>query len=275
MQKVALITGAGSGLGRQLATDLSREKWFVVASDIDKKACDETHSLLETGISFTLDTTKLEDWQMVLSELSSRSIQVDLFINNAGVSSSGAIGDFSLEKWRSIFEINFWGYLNGLHIFLPHLKANPKGAHIVNVASIAAILSAPRMGCYAATKAAVLSLSETLYTELWGTGIGVTVVCPSFFQSSILTSKNFLRKEERQAALHATVTSSLSVEKLSRKILLAIASNQLYVVEPLITGWCFWLLKRLMPVFFLNLIRRRTTKALSLRIRPTRLRTEI
>ena len=105
-------------------------------------------------------------------------------MNNAGVAQAGSIETTSIDDWRWIIDINLLGVVRGCRVFTPVLKQQRSG-HLVNIASMAGLLDVPFMSSYNATKAAVVSLSETLQNELHATGIGVSVVCPSFFQTNI------------------------------------------------------------------------------------------
>jgi NAD(P)-dependent dehydrogenase (short-subunit alcohol dehydrogenase family) len=114
---------------------------------------------------------------------------VDIVINNAGVASAGTVADTSLEDWRWTLNSNFMGVVRGTRAFLPVLLRQGQG-RIVNIASFAGIANAPSMGAYSASKAAVISLSETLRAELAlsAVGIKVSVVCPAFFKTSLMTT---------------------------------------------------------------------------------------
>ena len=111
-----------------------------------------------------------------------------LVINNAGVGAGGsAVGDFSLDDWSWVLGINLWGPIHGCHVFAPILRDAGYGG-IINVASAAAFGAAPHMAAYNVSKAGVLSLSETLAAELSGTGVNVTVLCPTFVKTNIVES---------------------------------------------------------------------------------------
>lgn len=123
-----------------------------------------------------------------LFELSARELgHIDLLVNNAGVAVGGPVGTIPLADWEWIMGINLWGVIYGCHYFLPAMKARGSG-HVLNVASIAAFASAAEMAPYNVTKAGVVALSETLASELSGTGVGVTVLCPYFFTTNIAKS---------------------------------------------------------------------------------------
>ncbi len=139
------------------------------------------------------------------------------------------------------------------------LKANPRGAHIVNIASMAAVVSAPGMAPYNVTKAGMLSFSETLYGELRPYNVGVTAVCPSFFQTNIIKTGRFQTPAQQQAAAKLMASSKCTAEHVAQRILRAVERKRLYVFAPGIATF-FWRLKRLMPVSVLKLVARRNAQ---------------
>jgi NAD(P)-dependent dehydrogenase (short-subunit alcohol dehydrogenase family) len=248
--KTALITGAASGLGRAIALLLARDGWIVVATDIDLPGAQRVaERIVQSGghaISHRLDVTSPQEWLNLRDTLRQNIAQLDLLVNNAGIGCAGEVGQFSLEDWQAVIDINLRGAINGCHTMIDWLKANPRGAHIANVASIAAIASGPTMAAYNATKAGVISLSETLYVELRRHGIGVTVVCPGFFPTNILANGRFCSPAHRSAAELYMRQATVTAEQVAAATLGAIERKQLYVVLPLRAKGLWWL-KRFAP----------------------------
>lgn len=187
----ALVTGAGSGIGRAFAVELANRGSAVVCADVDEAGARETVALVEeagsTGIATRCDVAR-EDRMWELSETAQRWLgrPPDLVVNNAGLGSGGAvIGETPLTDWRHTIGVNLWGVVHGCHVFVPWLRET--GGGVINIASAAAFATAPRMGAYNASKAAVLALSETLAAELSGSGVTVSVVCPTFVKTGIVT----------------------------------------------------------------------------------------
>ena len=149
--------------------------------------------------------------------------------------------------------VNLWGAILGCHMLVDWLKANPRGAHIVNVASIAAVASGPTMSAYNSTKAGVISLSETLFVELRSQGVGVTVVCPGFFPSQILASGRFCSEADRVSANAYMQQATVTADGVATAVMKAIKRKQLYVILPL-RARVLWWIKRLMPRLLLRLI---------------------
>jgi NAD(P)-dependent dehydrogenase (short-subunit alcohol dehydrogenase family) len=251
----AVITGAASGLGRALAVRLAREGWHVAVCDIDSPGALETVSLVEraggTAQAERLDVTLPAEWEALRERLGRQWEQVDLVVNNAGVSGAGEVGRFPLDDWRWVLDVNLFGVIHGCHSFVDWLAENPHGAHIVNTASMAAVASAPAMGAYSASKAAVVSLSETLYAELMHRGVGVTVLCPGFVATNLLDAGRWHRPALKATAKAYFAEARITADDVAEATLRAIRRKQLYVVLPL-RGRIFWWLKRLVPQWFMN-----------------------
>ena len=183
-------------------------------------------------------------------------------VNNAGVGVSGLVGQVPLEDWQWIMGINLWGAIYGCHTMLDWMKQNSTGAHIVNVASMAAIVSAPGMAPYNVTKAGLLSFTETLYGELKPHGIGVTGVCPWFVPTNIIRSGRSQSKQHQEVAAKLMSKSKCTAEQVAERIVRAIWRKDLYLFVPRIAGF-YWRLKRLMPVGALKLIARGNARAIA------------
>jgi NAD(P)-dependent dehydrogenase (short-subunit alcohol dehydrogenase family) len=255
----AIVTGAGSGLGRALALRLARDKWHVAVCDIDLAGAAETAALVEraggTAQVESLDVTRPEDWAALRDRLQSEWEAVDLLVNNAGVTGAGVIGRFPLDDWRWLLDVNLFGVIHGCHFFVDWLAENPRGGHVVNTASVAGVASAPAMGAYNASKAAVISLSETLYAELRRRGVGVTVVCPGFVRTNLLSGGRWENDGLKRGAEDFFAASRLTPEHVAEATVAAIRRRRLYVVLPL-RGRVLWRLKRLMPQSFMTALAR-------------------
>jgi NAD(P)-dependent dehydrogenase (short-subunit alcohol dehydrogenase family) len=189
----AVVTGAGSGIGAAFAVELARRDGRVVCGDIDQSAAQRTVDVITdqggTAIAMPCDVSRFEDVSRLAADAREWfDAAPTLVINNAGVGAGGsAVGDFSLDDWSWVLGINLWGPIHGCHVFAPILRDTGTGG-IINVASAAAFGAAPNMAAYNVSKAGVLSLSETLAAELSGTGVNVTVLCPTFVKTNIVES---------------------------------------------------------------------------------------
>ncbi|MDR3419009.1 MAG: SDR family oxidoreductase [Nevskia sp.] len=187
----AFITGAGSGLGKALALRYASEGWRVAVTDLKLEAAEQTLAEVcaagGSGFAAVCDVASEDSFAEVVARLHREWQGLDLLVNNAGVATAGTVADAPLQQWQWVLNINLLGCVRGTRAVLPLLTAQRSG-HIVNIASFAGIANPPAMGSYNAAKAAVISLSETLRFELDPHGIGVSVVCPSFFKTNLLAS---------------------------------------------------------------------------------------
>jgi NAD(P)-dependent dehydrogenase (short-subunit alcohol dehydrogenase family) len=255
----AVITGAGSGLGRALAVALAGQGWVIALADVERAGAEETlrQAIAAGGRGRVelLDVTRLDQWQTLLASLQADWPSIDLLVNNAGVACAGEMGAVPLANWRWLLEVNLFGAIYGCHVFVDWLKRNPRGATIVNVASVAAVTAAPSMGPYNVSKAGVLALSETLYAELRPHGVGVTVVCPGFFASGLIAAGRFAGDHERAMAEQFVDRSRITADHVARATLRAIARRRLYVILP-VRARVIWRFKHLAPRVFLRLLSR-------------------
>jgi NAD(P)-dependent dehydrogenase (short-subunit alcohol dehydrogenase family) len=245
----SVITGAGSGFGRALALELARRRASLVLADIDEASAAETSRLvLQAGATqakpVRCDVSKLED---VKALAAMGGGDVDLVVNNAGVSSVGRIGESPLEDWRWTIEVDLFGVIHGCHAFVPILRKQGHG-HILNVASAAGLLCLPFSGAYNVAKAGVVALSETLAGELAGTNVGVTVLCPTFFRTNIASSGRYVDPKMRRLA-ERLVRKGKDAGAIARAALRSVEAGELYSI-PMADGRWSWRLKRLAPGAF-------------------------
>lgn len=246
----AVVTGAGSGIGRAFALDIARRGGRVVCSDIDDVAAEETADLIgERALALHCDVSDL-DAVTGLADSAEEWLgkPVDLVVNNAGIGAGGTvIGELPIDLWRRTIDVNLWGVVYGCHVFAPRMRAAGRGG-IVNVASAASFAAAPRMAAYNVSKAGVLALSETLAAELAGTGVGVTVLCPTFVKTNIVNPDTI---DEAAARLAATAMkwTGVSADSVARSALDALDRGQLHVV-PQLDAKFIWQAKRLVPATY-------------------------
>lgn len=241
----AVVTGGGSGLGRAFCLELAKRGARVLVADIREDSARDTAAMLPDGHAIACDVARAEEVEKVAARADELFGGVDVVINNAGVAVAGAVGEIPLDDWRWIVGVNLWGVVHGCHVFVPRLRRQGRG-HILNVASAAGLLSAPMMSAYNVTKAGVVSLSETLAAELDGTGVGVSVLCPTFFRTNILSNGRG-KDDKMQAAVERMMDrASVQAEDVARIALESADRGDLYVL-PHPDGRWFWRLKRAAP----------------------------
>lgn len=249
----AVVTGAGSGLGRAFCLELASRRARILAADIDLGRAEETARLVEAAggraIAHRCDVANPDEVEALATTIEEAYGAADLVINNAGVAVGGPVGKIPLDDWKWIIGINLWGVIYGCHTFVPRFQSRGSG-HIINVASAAGLIAAPEMAPYNVTKSGVVALSETLHAELAGTGVVVTVLCPTFFKTNIA----------RASHTHSEQVSTDDVEKLmsrtkvqapdvARFALETTDAGELYAL-PHADGRWMWRVKRLAPELF-------------------------
>ncbi|QLY30278.1 SDR family NAD(P)-dependent oxidoreductase [Nocardia huaxiensis] len=250
----AVVTGAGSGIGRAFALELAARGGEVLCADIDKERADETVRLIErthgrAAHAFFCDVAKRDD----VERLAARAEEIfggppTLVVNNAGVGIGGKpVGEIGFGDWEWALGINLWGVVHGCEIFAPRLRAAGRGG-IVNVASAAGFAAAPGMAVYNTSKAAVLSLSETMAAELAGSGVAVTVLCPTFVKTNVVADGRITSGSSRLAEGLMRM-SGFSPERVARGTLDAHDHGRLYVL-PQWDARLVWQLKRTFPATY-------------------------
>ncbi len=189
--KVAVVTGAASGIGQALAEKSAALGMKVVLADVEEPALKQVEEELKTSgaqvLAVQTDVSKATDVQRLAKLAFETYGGVHLLFNNAGVSAGTTLWESSLTDWQWVLGVNLWGVIHGVHAFVPPMLAQDSEGHIVNTASMAGVVSSPG-GIYPVTKHAVVALSETLYHELTLTGakLKVSVLCPGFVNTRIL-----------------------------------------------------------------------------------------
>ena len=264
----AVITGAGSGLGRALALDLAERGASLVVSDIDSSSADETAALVRKQGTraevIPCNVTKRDAVFGLIEETERRLGGIDFLANNAGVAVGGPFDEISIEDWRWAVDINLWGVIYGCQAAVPKMKAQGHG-YILNVASAAGLLSPPAMSAYNVTKAGVVSLSETLYAEYKGAGIRVTALCPTFFRTNIVSSgRGATTKKDDAQIIRWMERSKVQAPEVAKAAIDAVRDGKLYV-QPMRDGRMAWRLKRTHPQRFYDTLSRAHEKFLTRR----------
>jgi len=236
-QRVAVITGAASGFGREFARAGAQRGMRLVLADVQKEALAETAAELEAQgaevITQICDVRKGEQVEALGRTAMTSFGAVHLVFNNAGVGAGGLVWESTQADWEWVLGVNLWGVIHGVRVFTPLMLASAKGdpeyeGHIVNTASMAGLLNPPTMGVYNVSKHAVVSLTESLYHDLSlvEAPIGASVLCPYFVQTGITQSHRH-RPDDVQAAAAPTVSQQVSQAVLEK----AVASGKVSAAE--------------------------------------------
>ena len=194
--KVAVITGAASGIGLGIARRAAKEGMKVVVADIEKDALNQIEEELKTSgtdvISVLIDVSKSENIEKLAQKTLDAFGEVHLLCNNAGVAAPGALWETILSDWNWVIGVNLWGVIHGIRTFIPIMLQQDNECHIVNTSSMAGLMSGdPGNGIYSITKQGVVALSESLRTSFaqMGAKIGVSVLCPGIVNTRITDSE--------------------------------------------------------------------------------------
>jgi len=235
--RVAAITGAGSGIGRALATDLAGRGTHLALSDIDEVGLAETVGLCEgRGVKVTsqrldvADRAAVEAWALQVVDDHGK---VNLIFNNAGVALGATVEGESYDDFHWLMDINFWGVVHGTKAFLPHLKASGEG-HVVNISSVFGLVSIPAQSAYNAAKFAVRGFTDSLRMELEieGAPVSATTIHPGGIKTNIARSARF---DESMSGVGGAVDATpddfdklamTTPEKAARQILTAVERDR-------------------------------------------------
>ncbi|MDQ1257988.1 MAG: hypothetical protein QG656_2596 [Candidatus Hydrogenedentes bacterium] len=238
--KTALVTGAGSGIGRATAAALAREGTRLVLCDVNAQALDTV--VAEIGrdaclLDRVVDVSNREAMRAFAEEVHALVPAVDILVNNAGVYVTGGVLDLSLDDWDWVISIDLWGIIHGIHYFVPPMARRGTPGHVVNMSSMCGFWVAPRVTGYLTAKFGVFGLSEALREDLRGTGIGVTTACPGMINTNLIqTTRLRHAKDEQEQRAHLEQTylrRNYGPEKVARGILNAIRRNRrLALISP-------------------------------------------
>jgi NAD(P)-dependent dehydrogenase (short-subunit alcohol dehydrogenase family) len=260
--KRVVITGAGSGLGRAIALRFARERWRVAIADIQQSRAEETLALVRAaggdGFVQYCDVSRDADLEALAERVKKEWNGVDVVVNNAGIGSAGTVHETSLEDWEAVLNINLLGVVRGCRVFVPMLLAARSG-HVVNIASFAALASAPGMASYNVAKAGVFSLSESLRAEVFDEGIDVTVACPAFFRTNLLESFRGPDLTAKHTVERIMERAKITAEHVAEDIYQAVMTGKFLVISHPDSRWQYRV-KRAAPEFFYREVRRKMKK---------------
>jgi NAD(P)-dependent dehydrogenase (short-subunit alcohol dehydrogenase family) len=209
--KVVVITGAASGIGREMARAFAHKGAKLAIADINEEGLlevkEELTALADKVNSYVVDVAVAEEVKDFCDNVYRDMGRVDVLCNNAGVAVAGFLEDLTVEDWRWILGINLMGVIYGCHFFYPRMIEQGGGGHIVNTASAAGLIPASGTVAYSTSKFGVVGLSETLRAEAALHGIGVTAVCPGFVLTGIFQNARYKTVQEGMTAEDAVETA--------------------------------------------------------------------
>lgn len=253
-RKLALVTGAGSGIGRATALQLGKLGARLVICDRNPVALEDTARLLaDIGAEVHCETADVSDWaamQGLAERVHDAHGTLDILVNNAGVATAGDFLSTPIEDWHWVMGINLMGVVHGCKAFGARMADAGRG-HIVNIASAAGYYAAPDMSAYSASKHAVMGLTESLRVEMAARGIGVSAICPGVINTNIVAASRMhgatAQAQDKLVSLYKR--RNYGPEHVADAVIDAILHNRAVVpVSP--EAWALYAGKRLVPGVF-------------------------
>jgi NAD(P)-dependent dehydrogenase (short-subunit alcohol dehydrogenase family) len=254
-EKVAIVTGAASGIGAAIAKQIAAAGAQVVLADRQVELAESVASTIRasggTAVAVELDVRELASMTRVVEETVTRWGGVHYFFNNAGIGVGGETEQYEPRDWDDTFDVNLRGVAYGIQAVYP-VMIRQKSGHIINTASVAGLLPVPGQTAYGASKHAVVGLSKSLRIEAKRHGIQVSVLCPGLIRTPILTGGKYGRVHmpgsltEQKLLKMWERLRPMNVDVFARKVTAAVARNQAIIVVP--AWWkMLWYLERLSP----------------------------
>ena len=247
--RVAVVTGGASGLGRAMALRFAREGMKIVLADVQADALKKTEVDFENAripvLAVRTDVAKAKDVEALADKAFKTFGGVHILCNNAGVAPGGKVWEQTAKDWEWTLGVNVWGVIHGIHTFVPRMLEQNVDCHVVNTASVAGLLSLPGMSVYCVSKHSVVTLTECLHHDLveFGAKMKASVLCPAFVPTGISDSERnrpaSLREEKNKSAedlkreeqlRHAVQSGRISAEQVADLVFEAIKAEKFYIL---------------------------------------------
>jgi len=247
--RVAVVTGGASGLGKAMAQRFAGAGMKIVLADVQADALQKTQAEFEqaghAAIAVQTDVSKGAEVEALADKAYRAFGAVHILCNNAGVAPGGAIWEQTEKDWEWVLGVNVWGVIHGIRSFVPRMMRQDSEGHIVNTASVAGLLSPPGMGSYCVSKHSVVTMSECLHQDLVAAGakLKVSVLCPAYVPTAISDSERnrpaLLREDRKKSAAdlqqeerlrHAVQSGRISAEQVADSVFQAIQAGKFYIL---------------------------------------------
>lgn len=242
--KVAIVTGGASGIGRALCEELSRKGATVLVADINGERAKQVASAIAAvgGRAHTayLDVSQSEAVQKLVDETVATHGRLDYMFNNAGIGIVGDARDIELEHWRQIVDVNLWGVIYGT-MSAYQVMARQGFGHIVNTASGGGLIPLPMASAYATTKFGIVGLSTSLRIEAAGLGVKVSVVCPGGIQTDIIEAARLIKINREKVMQKLPTMALMDATKCARIVLRGVARNKAIITVTAFARLTWWL----------------------------------
>ena len=247
--RVAVVTGAASGIGRALAVEAARRGMRVALADVDETGLEETRRQVvaqgATALARRTDVSREEDVALLADAAQRELGGTHLLFNNAGVLVGGCVWERTADDWKWVLGVNVWGVIHGVRVFVPRMLAAGEPGHVVNTASVGGLLTGPFLSPYVVSKHAVVALSEALHYELIARGakVGASVLCPGAVRTGIWRSERIRPADLAQThapsgadersfldGMTASIDAGIDAEKIAPGIFDAVAAGRFWIL---------------------------------------------
>ena len=249
-EKVALVTGAGDGIGRSMAMAFAKEGMKLVIVDINPKSLEAVaKEIKEIGtevLSKVVDVSERQQMSQLAEDAYQRFGRVNILCNNAGIGGGGMFSEIHLEDWDWMLGVNLYGVIYGVHFFLRRMLESEEECHIVNTASMAGLIAGASSSTYGVAKFGVVALSEALFYQILNTKVGVSVLCPGYVKTNISNNVEILAEkkeglyqasEEKQEFykpfienLKRQLEEGMSPDVVAKMVINSIRERRLYII---------------------------------------------
>jgi NAD(P)-dependent dehydrogenase (short-subunit alcohol dehydrogenase family) len=255
--RLALVTGAGSGIGRETALALARAGARIAAIDVDDGRVERIAAELgaRCALARCVDVAKRAEMQALAAEVHERFGALGILVNNAGVGHSGGLLDTPLEDWDWTLGVNLWGVIHGCHFFVPEMVRRGMRGHVVNISSTFGLLAPPGVCPYSTTKFALIGFSESLRTELAPHGVGVSVICPGLIATDIARSGRYSDESKRAPVTAQFARRGRKPAEVARAIVRAVRRDTALVPVGA-EAWLAYAAKRAAPSLVERVVKR-------------------
>ncbi|MFW7379154.1 MAG: SDR family NAD(P)-dependent oxidoreductase [Oligoflexus sp.] len=275
--KVALVTGAASGIGYGLSEAMAKLGAEVVMTDIDEKSLQLAVNKLQKQKlqvhGMQLDVTNEQQFHETARAVIDRLQKIDILLNNAGIGIIGCVCDHESSDWQRLIDVNIKGVIHGIQAVYPYMLDRKQGS-IINVASLAGLIPVPGSASYAMTKHAVVGLSQSMRAEAAHVGINVTALCPSFIETNIVKVSKLLNlpKIISERVVKAS-GGAISLDDFVAEAIAGIAKEKALLVLPR-KARVMWLVQRLVPGYVQNNALKMASRLFTSRLNPQWIRYE-
>lgn len=263
--KIVIVTGAASGIGKALCEEMARRGARLIMADLNASLLEGAVQSINQGggraRGLVLDVSDFGSVRQMVHDAVAEYGRLDYIFNNAGIGVLGDVRDYSYEDWKGVIDTNLYGVVNGVAAAIP-IMAKQGFGHIVNTASLAGLVPVPGEISYTASKYGVVGLSHALRIEGADLGVQVTVVCPGLIDTPILRTSKLIKIDREKAA--SALPKPMPLRECTRKILHGVERNRATIV---VTGFArfYWILQTISPALVRWLWKREMRKLRAMR----------